>query len=202
MNAYTLSRVVNVRQKVQTKGTTDRNVESNIPAKSVWDNEYKKDISKKYTPCGYDHNLSVQEYKAVYENKTIVKSIVDFRGPTARLVIDCEREIALAQSKLALFTSAKKRSLLGSKHNIHLMLNVYTLSHVMRGKVFVFGRVKTSNVIKDQNMQPNRQTKSKADRTIKSTPIVDFTECNKECTYYYNVAKYNSWGKHIWTQFF
>ena len=82
------------------------------------------------------------------------------------------------------------------------MLNVYTLSHVMRGKVFVFGKVKTSNVIKDQNMQPNRQTKSKANRTIKSTPIVDFTECNKECTYYYNVAKYNAWEKHIWTQLF
>ena len=82
------------------------------------------------------------------------------------------------------------------------MLNVYTLSHVMRDKVFVFGRVKTSNVIKDQNMQPNRQTKSKVNRTIKSTPIVDFTECNKECTYYYNVAKYNAWEKHIWTQLF
>ena len=137
------------------------------------------------------HNLSVQEYKAVYENKTIVKSIEDFRGPTARLITDGERAIALAQSKLALFTSEKKRSLLGSKHNIHLMLNMYTLSHVMRCKVFVFGRVKTSNVIKEQHMQPNRQTKSKVNRTIKSTPIVDFTECNKECTYYYNVAKYN-----------
>ena len=212
MNAYTLSCVLNLRQKVQTKGTTERNVESNRTAKSIWDNEYKKNISKKYTPaesisdnatsCGYDYNLSVQEYKAMYENKTIVKSIEDFRGPTARLITDGERAIALAQTKLALFTSEKKRSLLGSKHNILLMLNMYTLSHVMRCKVFVFGRVKTSNVIKEQHMQPNRQTKSKVNRTIKNTPIVDFTECNKECTYYYNVAKYNSWGKHIWTQFF
>ena len=69
MNAYTLSCALNSRQKVQTKGTTERNVESNRTAKSIWDNEYKKNISKKYTPaesildnatsCGYDYNLSV-----------------------------------------------------------------------------------------------------------------------------------------------
>ena len=82
------------------------------------------------------------------------------------------------------------------------MLNMYTLSQVMRGKVFVFGRVKTSNVIKDQNIQPKRRINNKANRAIKSTPIFDFTECNKECTYYYNVAQCNTWEKHIWTQFF
>ena len=51
-------------------------------------------------------------------------------------------------------------------------------------------------------MQPKRRTKSKAHRAIKNTPIADFTQCNKECTYYYNVAQCNTWEKHIWTEFF